>query len=106
MISDCGLARRGFRNTIIGCTLCFLMGALFAALLCLNPDAEGLSSRIYTGHGIYYGISINAEQIRTRGPPATTNIVEALIVGVFSGALHFQSQVLACSGWISGQLTG
>eukprot|EP01051_Picozoa_sp_SAG22_P001335 SAG22_NODE_52_length_24288_cov_15.594568_3_plen_81_part_00 len=69
VIGDWNLTWRGFRNTVVGCVICVMMGALFAALLSIHPDQHSITSKIYTGKGIYYGISINAEQIRTRGPP-------------------------------------
>ena len=36
----------------------------FAALLSIHPDRNSIEAKIYTGTGIYYGISINTEQVR------------------------------------------
>lgn len=101
-IGDGALALRGLRNMGAGCLLCFASGALIALMCSLEPNTEGISSPIASGPGIYYGISINSDQITSRGPPASTNVVTAAIIGSIAGV----AVALGQSSGIASALAG
>ena len=85
----------------------FLSGAALAFLLSVHPDRDGISEPLHTGQGIFYGISINTDQVMTRGPPMGTNILSAAIVGSLSGvAVALRQPSLRCALASSRGLSG
>lgn len=105
VISDSALVRRGLKNTVSGALLSFAAGAGVALMLTAlggGTDSESLSAGIDSGTGIYYGISINTEQVRMRGPPCSTNIIGALIIGSISGVAIALGQSSGIASALSG----
>ena len=105
VISDGALVRRGLRNTVSGALLSFAAGAGVALMLTAlggGTDEQSLSAGIDSGTGVYYGISINTEQVRMRGPPCSTNIIGALIIGSISGVAIALGQSSGIASALSG----
>lgn len=105
VISDSALVRRGLRNTVGGALLSFAAGAGVALMLTAlggGSDSQSLSAGTDSGTGVYYGISINTEQVRMRGPPCSTNIIGALIIGSISGVAVALGQSSGIASALSG----
>jgi len=102
VIRDKALFCRSVRNTIIGAVIAWGIGALTAGLLIFFDDVDGLTSDVYQGHGIYFGISINNDQILSRGPPAEVSLCTTMIIAMFSGITIGLGQSSGVSNALSG----
>ena len=102
VICDPRLARRGLKNALVGMLLSLAAGAGVALMLSIQRDAASLRAKIDEGAGVYYGISINSSQVRSRGPPIGPGVFGALIVGSISGVAIALGQSSGITSALSG----
>jgi uncharacterized membrane protein len=100
-ISDFRLARRGFRNMFYGALLSILAGMVCALFLSIKPNQVEIMSPVNEGNSLFSGISINSDQILSRGPPFS-NLYSSGVVAALSGV----SVALGMSSGISSALAG
>lgn len=95
---DVNLTLRGIRNMLFGATVTLLNGFIWGFLVSLIADEQSLSKPL-TDKTTF--ITINTQQITSRGPPAGNVVVSALIAALSGVAI-----ALGQGSGISSALTG
>jgi len=99
-VKDVELASRGLRNGVLGATLCVCMGLAIGFILSIFFTAKDLTSGLDGGGEASY-ISINTQQIMSRGPPAGNVLVSAIVAALSGVAI-----ALGHGSGIASALTG
>ena len=92
-IGDMKLVRVGLRNMLVGILISFSIGIVAGLIVSIKPNPQALEcptssivgSKCYSFvDSMWYGISINSDEILSRGPP-WSNIALSAPVAAFSG---------------------
>jgi len=84
VIGDWGLSGRGLRNMAYGFLATWVSGVTIGMLLSIPNNLTDLEAPVFEGSGAFAWISLNTNQIASRGPPAS-NVYASMIVAILSG---------------------
>lgn len=85
VIGDAHLRQRGVLNMLAGGTIAFGFGVLLGGMLGMAGEKSSLFTPIRQGSGLFVGMSLDASEIRGRGPPTLSNWIKTSIIASLSG---------------------